>query len=227
MRRLQGIQKAAIFAVMIVGHDPIESHVAVGRGALDQLGGDLRLGLKPNVPRNTGLLTPRPIVDPFLGQVKLMVQQRLAGWHGGNQKHTNLAVLGLAQMATVLPLDAHAVRAALLETRFIDHAHDPQQGPSGRGQQLFRHMSLKLILHVLGIPGRLGQKSLQGEHLLGRGSSSCRRRGEVQRDRFDTLAALRLQQPGDIRRRMAAQSGPSEAETILVHKPRQLPGRRA
>ena len=94
--------------VNLVTGDPGRRDPSVQRTA-DHLGGQSRLGRKPDLVGDTGSLAALRIVDPSLGQVQLPVDHRVPRLAGVHQVHGDLGVLDPARGAGVLALDPTVV----------------------------------------------------------------------------------------------------------------------
>jgi hypothetical protein len=161
---LERIQQLPAATVHLVRDDPVGFHQLVLQQPLDQFHGDLRLGAKPHLGRNAGLAAPRPIADPFGGQIQLLVQQAVAPGRDPHKKHAYLAVGHHPLPAAILLLHSHAVRALLEERRFVDHPDDAQRPSLRRGNQRLGKDCLNLPLHVRRFPRRRGQEMLPRQH---------------------------------------------------------------
>ena len=111
---LQSLQKRRSLRVPLVGRKPREHH-AVANGAIDLLQRDPMFGTIDDIVGNARFLPTLRISPSMFGKKERAVEQRPKRTvvRGVGQMHRDHAVVDLAGVAAVLPLDAGGVRALL------------------------------------------------------------------------------------------------------------------
>src|SRR5262245_21565836 len=136
-----------------IGRNPAKRH-ASGNGALDHLGGKLRLGRKADVTRHVCGLQASRIVDPALRQIERSIDEGMAVTRYVGSKNTDLTVRNFARRTSVLPRDPARSLALLEKAGFIDHQH----------RVLVRKMLGSIVAHQIaqrvGIPPVTAQNRL-------------------------------------------------------------------
>ena len=136
-------------------------------------------------PREPGLFATRAILAPCFGQVQPPPNRQTRTPRRYRQTHGRLAIVVFANLATILPRDAHRVLALFGKTCVI---HNP-----GRHRTMFlhrrQHLPPNLGQHLLIVPGRVSDQVMQAlmhpPDIMG---------GQTGGHRFDTLAFPRQQQ---------------------------------
>ena len=131
---------------------------AHGQRLADLLQGDLGLGAKIDVVGNAGLAAPRRVPDPVLGQVQTPGHRQAGARARHRQRDRHLAVLGLAQLAAVLPRHAHRMASLLGKRRIVD---DPGLDAARRLQRRQNLIADRFQDPVVA-PRRLADKVKQG-----------------------------------------------------------------
>jgi len=83
--------------------------------------GNLALGAKLDFAWHTSLFTPRPIIGPSLRQIEIESNRQRRQLMRNSERHRDLAILRLAQLATVLPLDADRMLAAFGKSSIVNN----------------------------------------------------------------------------------------------------------
>ncbi len=139
--------------------------------------------------RHAGAGAPDWVVSPGLGQVEA-VRDRQAGMIPGEREgHGDLAVVLLAELATVLPRDADRMGALLRHAGVVDHP--TFDGPMLRQDR--QHASAHGCQHGVIAPARLGYEVVQ--RLMSRLHPAGRHPGGYG---LDALALARQQQAGAV-----------------------------
>src|SRR5918995_105818 len=99
---------------------PPRLHSRIHKSPPEHLCGEFGLGVHPHLLGYPSLLTPLAVIGPLLGQIQLPVDESLSSAGGVGQKHPNLAVLPLADGASVLALYPYASLSLLDEARLVD-----------------------------------------------------------------------------------------------------------
>src|SRR5215217_3878426 len=112
--------KTPAVAVYGVGYHPPRLHSRI-QSPTKHLFGQLGLGAHLHLLGYPSLLTSLPVIGPLLGQIQLPVDESLSSAGGVGQKHPNLAVLPLADGASVLAFHPDALLSLLDEARLVDN----------------------------------------------------------------------------------------------------------
>ena len=118
--------EGGVVAVAGIGQHHALRH-AVGDRLADLLERDLRLGLEGDVLGHAGLPAPRLVIGPGLGQIEPIGDRQAGVLVRHRQRHRDLAVVLLAELAAVLPRHADRMLALLGDAGVVD---DP--GPDRR-----------------------------------------------------------------------------------------------
>ena len=143
---LQAGQEVRVVAVVGVGGHAGLAH-APGLGPVQQVQGDLRLGLEGDLLGHLGLLAAVGVVGPVLGQVEPGGDRPGEGALGVVAVDGDLAVAGLAQGAGVLPGDADGALALLGEAGVVEDQDAVALG--GQGEQALDALAVEVVL----VPG--------------------------------------------------------------------------
>src|SRR5512135_2528025 len=148
-------QQLGLAAVALVEGQPVEAGAVAG-GPVVQLQGDLPLGPVGDVVGDAGLTAAVAIGVPALGQEQLAVEQAVEVAAGQPQVDGDEAVLGLAQAAAPLLLDAGGLVPLLGVAGLVEE-------PDGvRALVLGGDESLEPIPHLVLPPLELAEELLQG-----------------------------------------------------------------
>src|SRR5262245_11298769 len=82
---------------------------------------NLALGAKLDFARHTSLSPPRPIIGPSLRQIEIESNRQRRQLMRKSERHSNLAILQLAQLATVLPLDSDRMLTAFGKSSIVNN----------------------------------------------------------------------------------------------------------
>jgi hypothetical protein len=131
---VQPPQVAGLVAVALVEGQPVEGQ-AVGQGAVELPQGDLPLGPVDEVVGDAGLAAALAVGVPGLGQEQVGVEEGLVAAAGEAGVDGDDAVLDLAGLAAVLPLDARGVGAVLDGAGLVVQADGAEAvgGQAGKG----------------------------------------------------------------------------------------------
>jgi hypothetical protein len=113
--------KVGVVAVGGIGQDKA-ARQARRTGRADLIEGDLRLGLKGNVRRDASLDPALGIPGPCLGQIQAPGHRQAGVIVGQRQRHRDLAVIPLAELAAVLTRHPDRVAPLLGDPGIV---HDP------------------------------------------------------------------------------------------------------
>ena len=142
--------------------------------------------MKSDRLRYLGLLSSRLILGPILGQIKLIRDRQAGIVIGQRQRHRNLTVVLLAELAAILPGHPDRVPPLLGKARVVDDPGRDRPAALDRRQ----HQLAYFGQHRRVRPRRVADKMKQ--RLMLRGNlCRCRHR----RHRLDALAFNRHQQP--------------------------------
>src|SRR5262249_14943867 len=109
--------------------------------------GYLALGAKLDFRRHTGLFPPRPIIGPPLRQIEIESNRQRRQLVRKSERHSDLAILQLAQLATVLPLDADRMLTAFGKSSIVNNpAFDFAQVKQYRQSVLANHAQERTII---------------------------------------------------------------------------------
>ena len=89
-------------------------------GRADLIERDLRLGLKADLLGHARLLAAGSVRGPALRQIQAIGHRQARMSIGQRQRHCDLAIVLLAELAAILPGHAHRMRALLGKARVID-----------------------------------------------------------------------------------------------------------
>src|SRR5579884_1687761 len=137
----------------VAGH-PAERQAALG-GAGHHRQGQLRLAPEDGIRGNSRGPAARGVVHPLLRHEQTPVDQRVAPRAAVVHEDTDLAVVGAAQTAGVLPLHTDRLGAFLRDAGFID-----VEASLGIAEH-FTDMALQRFEHVVVLPGREANELLQ------------------------------------------------------------------
>src|SRR3954451_24030914 len=179
---LQALQEVGIVAVVGVGGHARKAH-APGPGAVQQVQGDLRLGLERHLRGHVGPLPSDWILGPGTRQVKPGGDRPSQRALGIMTVDGDLAVALLAQGAGVLTSDAHGTAALLGEAGVVEDQNAVSL--AGKLKQLLDALSVEILL----VPSRRGQQTLK---LLLGGT------GDARGDGITVLVGQLGQQPGEV-----------------------------
>jgi hypothetical protein len=93
---------------------------AVIYGSPDLVECDLRLGRERDLLRHAGLLAPRPIIRPRLGEIEPQRDRQARMIRCNRERHGDLAVVLLAKLAAILSCHADRVLALLRDAGVVD-----------------------------------------------------------------------------------------------------------
>ena len=158
-------------------------------GGTDLIERDLGLGLKADLLRHPAFLRRVSVPGPALRQIQPIGHRQAGIGVGQRQRHRDLAVVLLAQLAAVLPRHADRMPALLGEARVVDDPGLDRPMPLDRRQNHLPH----LRQHPLVRPPPLADK-MQQRLMLGRRPLRRRHR----RHRLHALALAGHQQPNAI-----------------------------
>jgi len=140
-------------AVDLVTGDPGRRDPGVQRTA-DHLGGQGRLGHKPDLIGDAGGPAPLSIVGPGAGQVQLPVDHRVPRLAGVHQVDGDLGVLDAARGAGVLALDPNRGGALLEVAGLVHHQHRVILA------QVLDHIVADVVADRVVVPHRPGEQVL-------------------------------------------------------------------
>src|SRR5690606_27458943 len=113
------VAKLGTVTVGSVGEDDLARDF-IADSAFDHVEGQLDLRLEGHCVGDLGLVAPRGVFGPGLGQVEFEVEGKLLGGGRGAQADADLTVGDLAGRAGVLPLHADGVLALLEKAGVVD-----------------------------------------------------------------------------------------------------------
>src|ERR1700683_824682 len=177
--------KFAVVAIRRISQRHTRRHVG-DQSLAHLLQGDLGLGLEPNVIGYTGDSPANRVVGPVLWQIQSVGNRQAALMGGHRQAYRHLAVVLLAQLATILPGYTNRVAALLRKASIINDPGLDRFVPGDRWQYPLTHTAQHRLIR----PRRLRHK-MQQRLVLRRGPL----RRSHRRQWFDAFAPLGRQQP--------------------------------
>src|SRR5512142_3080233 len=203
--RRQGPQQFGLAAVALVERQPVEPE-AVGDRPVVKLQRDLPLRPVHQVVGDAGLAAAVTVGVPALGQEQLTVEQAVEVAAGQPQLDGDDAVLGLAQPAAPLLLDAGGLVPLLGIAGLVEE-------PDGVGALVLGgDEPLESVAHPALLPLELAEELLQGA------------RGDIrlQRDRLDALLGQVGELPADVDTQVGAGVLATEAVVEVTEELNQL-----
>ena len=142
-----------------------------------------------HVVRHTGPATPGRVIGPCLGQIQAVGDGQAGVVVGNRQADRDLAVVLLAELATVLPCHADRMRAFLREAGVVDDPGADRPMPLDGGHHLLAHGGQHGLIGPVGLGDEVVQRLVRGLHPTG-----FHARGH----RLDALAIAGKQQSGTV-----------------------------
>src|SRR5262249_33020517 len=151
---LQEAAQCAIVTVDTITTHPSQHHARL-EGAQEHLAGQLWFGGKRALVRDTGFATALAIIGPFLGQIQLAIEQRMAMLRGVGQKDADLAILNPPGSTAILACHSSRMAAFLEKASLINHTHSISIG------QIVGDIAAQVVAQQIGIPVSTAEQVLK------------------------------------------------------------------